>query len=396
VVKVGDHPYSVCVGDFNSDGLPDMAVANVLSNTVSVLLGDGVGGFATAGDYAVGTSPDSLDVGDFNGDGRADLAVTNAGTNTVSILLGSSGGGFAAHVGRAVVGTGVTITLGDSIAVADFNGDGKLDLATANHSSTTVSILLGNVDGTFTTPADYVVGSGSWQSWPSSVAVGDFNGDGKPDLAAANYTADTVSVLLNITEPVIGIMRINTGAAYNTTATVTLNSTISGATEMRCRDGGGTWSSWEAYAATRSWTLPTGDGVKTIEAEYHDAAATNTLSRSAHIFLDTTKPVTTDNAPATWRNHAVTVTLTPGDAGSGVAYTEYSLDSSAIWTTGTSVTILAPAGHYPDYAYTVLYRSADKADNSRRPRPARSRSTRASRRPRRPTRRALREVTRRT
>jgi hypothetical protein len=226
-----------------------------------------------------------------------------------------------------------------------------------------VSILLGKGDGTFTTPTDYVVGMGSWQSRPSSVAVGDFNGDGKPDLATANGYTDTVSILLNTTAPVIGIMRIDAGAAYATSTSVTLDSTITGATEMRFRDSGDTWSSWEGYAATKSWTLPTGDGAKTVEAEYQNAAH-YVLARSAHILLDTTKPVTTDNAPATWHNHAVTVKLTPGDgAGSGIAYTEYSLDMGATWTKGNSVTYPPANPPSPDGIVTVRYRSADKAGN---------------------------------
>jgi hypothetical protein len=351
---VSASPRSVAVGDFNGDGKKDLAVAPSASG-VSVLLGDGSGGFAAPVDHSIGAGlPESVAVGDFNGDGKDDLAVTTAGFGPTSylvwILLNDGSGGFAAAVDYPVGAY--------PYSVADFNGDGKLDLATANLESDTASIVLGKGDGTFAAPTDYAVGSG-----PRSVAVADFNGDGKPDLAAADYKADTVSVLLNITQPVIGITRIDAGVAYTTSATATLDSTITGAAEMRFRDAGGTWTSWEGYAATKSWSLPAIDGTKTVEAEYRDAAL-HVLARSAHIFLDTTKPITTDNAPAIWVNHAVTVTLTPGDAGgSGIAYTEYSLDMGATWTKGTSVTHPPPTGHYPDGVVTVRYRSADKAGN---------------------------------
>ena len=124
--------------------------------------------------FGAGTTPYSVAVGDFNGDGKLDLAVANEGSDNVSILLGNGDGTFQAAVDY---GAG---TDPDSVAVGDFNGDGKLDLVVANDDSNNVSILLGNGDGTFQAAVNYGV------SAPSSVAVGDFNGDGKLDLAVAN------------------------------------------------------------------------------------------------------------------------------------------------------------------------------------------------------------------
>jgi PKD repeat protein len=124
-------------------------------------------------------------VGDFNGDGRQDLAVASDFSNTVSVLLGKGDGTFQTPVNYAAGSDA------DSVAVGDFNGDGRQDLAVANAGSNSVSVLLGKGDGTFQTPINYAVGSG-----PVSVAVGDFNGDGKQDLATANQFGGTVSVLL--------------------------------------------------------------------------------------------------------------------------------------------------------------------------------------------------------
>ncbi|MEH2012188.1 FG-GAP-like repeat-containing protein [Nostoc sp.] len=194
---IGTRPYSVTVGDFNGDGKLDLATANMDSNNVSVLLGDGTGGFDSNTNFTVDSSPRSVTVGDFNGDGKLDLATANffgssngygelLGKGTVSVLLGNGTGGFA---------TATNFTVGTSripsVTVADFNSDGKLDLAAANINSGNVSVLLGDGTGGFDSNTNFTVGSS-----PRSVTVGDFNGDGKLDLAAANGSSNNVSVLL--------------------------------------------------------------------------------------------------------------------------------------------------------------------------------------------------------
>jgi hypothetical protein len=178
-------PTSVAVGDFNGDGKQDLAVTNISSATVSILLGDGAGHFNAPTSFGVGMNPESVVVGDFNGDGKQDLAVANQGSNNVSILLGDGAGHFSAPTNFAV-GAGAV-----SIAVGDFNGDGNQDLAVANIGSNNVSILLGDGAGHFSTPADFIVGNS-----PISVAVGDFNGDGNQDLVVANQSSNNVSILL--------------------------------------------------------------------------------------------------------------------------------------------------------------------------------------------------------
>jgi len=156
----------------------------------SGLLGNGSGTFQSAVNYAAGTNPVSVAVGDFNGDGKTDLVVADYGpsdisSDNVSVLLGNGNGTFQTAVNYAAGANP------NYVAVGDFNGDGKSDLAVADANSNTVSILLGNGDGTFQTAVNYAVGS-----WPSSVAVGDFNGDGKADLAVADANSNTVSILL--------------------------------------------------------------------------------------------------------------------------------------------------------------------------------------------------------
>ena len=217
---VGDKPRSVAVGDFNSDGSPDLAVGNAVllgdgsgsfgpqttfgagSGSLSVvedfngdgkddlavgnavLLGDGSGGFGTQTTFGVGVGSWSVAVGDLNGDDSPDLAVANL-NGSVSVLLGDGSGSFGPQ--------GVWGGFGpSSVAVGDLNGDGKDDLAITYQISENVWVLLGDGSGgRFGTGITFGVGSR-----PLFVAVGDFNGDGSPDLATANYDIHNVSVLL--------------------------------------------------------------------------------------------------------------------------------------------------------------------------------------------------------
>ena len=144
----------MAVGDFNKDGSPDLVTANYTANNVSVLLGDGSGGFGSATNFPVGTTPWSVTVGDLNRDGNPDLVTANYLSDRISVLLGNGSGSFgSATIFTFPVGTGPT-----SVAVGDFNKDGNPDLATANYGNSTVSVLLGNGSGGFGSATSFPVG----------------------------------------------------------------------------------------------------------------------------------------------------------------------------------------------------------------------------------------------
>jgi Bacterial Ig-like domain (group 3)/FG-GAP-like repeat/FG-GAP repeat len=184
---VGSQPFGVAIGDFNLDGKPDLVVANSLSNSISVLLGNGDGTFQAAMSFATGQFPISVVVGDFNNDGIPDVATANNfGCACANVLLGNGDGTFQPALYQYVSSTVY------SIAVGDFNGDGKLDLAIgeAFGAAADLEILLGNGDGTF-----HSIGTFPLLTVPQSIAVADFNHDGALDVAVATFGGG-VDVLL--------------------------------------------------------------------------------------------------------------------------------------------------------------------------------------------------------
>jgi len=211
-LSTATQPESVVTGDFNGDGIVDLAVTN-FSGSVSILLGNGDGTFRGHVDYATGAGARGIVAADFNGDGRLDLAVANLSANTVSILLGNGDGTFRGHVDYSA-GTGPF-----ALVAGDFNEDGALDLAVVDQSTNQLSILQGNGDGTFASSRPLSTGQ-----LPFGIVTGDFNKDGHLDLAVTNYTDSTVSVFLGAGDGTFSTkVDCPTGASPEMLAAVDLN-----------------------------------------------------------------------------------------------------------------------------------------------------------------------------
>ena len=188
ILSVGQTPLSVAVGDFDHNGALDLVTANS-QGTLSVLLGNGDGSFRPRVDLAVGAAPRAVAVGDFNGDGRLDVATAQQLSNTVSVLLGHGDGTFARPLVFAASGQDFTFTP-SSIAVGDVNGDGRSDLVInliggEDSVVSQLGVLLGNGNGTFQAPILQSPGTGG----DGDVALGDFNNDGRLDAAVGGQAA---------------------------------------------------------------------------------------------------------------------------------------------------------------------------------------------------------------
>lgn len=195
--------------DFNSDGKPDLAVLNAVSRNISVLLGNGFGGFTPApgAPWPAGRNAGSLEAADLNGDGAADLAIGNSDTSGVTVLLGNGAGGFTAPGGAFPTGGGA-----DSVVAADFNGDGRADLVASDIASG-IYVLLGAVSPTgtllsTTVPATVQIG----QSIPLRAQV---------STSGAYFAAATGSVSFFDGATALGTAALSGGVAAFTIASVT-------------------------------------------------------------------------------------------------------------------------------------------------------------------------------
>ncbi|MGH9948356.1 MAG: FG-GAP-like repeat-containing protein, partial [Pyrinomonadaceae bacterium] len=189
-VSVGGGPLSVAAGDFNNDGNQDFATANNNGSTVSIRLGNGAGGFSGTTDVNVGTTPQVVVIGDFNNDGNQDFAVTNFFGNSVNIRLGDGLGGFTGTTIVPVGGGTAGAANPFGIALGDFNNDGNQDFAVANSFSNpppgvtgTVSVRLGDGTGNFNAASDVPIGNGIERFDPLDIVVGDFDNNGIQDFA---------------------------------------------------------------------------------------------------------------------------------------------------------------------------------------------------------------------
>jgi|GEM_PF-474602 len=204
-VPTQNQPSVVAMSDLDGDGKTDMVVINTQSNNVTVYHNEAADGSVDASSFpvaksvtlAVGDAPKSITTGDVDGDGKPDLVISNYAGRTLSILRNTSSNGILSFENQVTVNTSSGSNM---IAMNDMNGDGKPDIITANAGSSTVSIFrnistAGNVSFD-AAKTDYTLGGAPW--W---IATGDLNGDGKPELITANNGSNNMSVLVNTAGP---------------------------------------------------------------------------------------------------------------------------------------------------------------------------------------------------
>ena len=260
-LPAGNGAYSLAVGDFNRDGLPDFAVANNLDSTVSLFLSQ-TGSPGTFSASTIGTAegsfsgPTGIIAADFNNDGYIDFAVANGNSNSVSVLLNTP-----ATPGTFTLAQSTTFAAGSfpaAIAAADFNGDGYTDLVVSNYNGHDVTVLFNSTGGT---PANFSAAPGSPYSVPSNpngIAVADFNNDGYPDFAVTvNTSPGQIAVFLNNNGGTVG--------SFASTTAITVGSDPVGLIAADFDQDGKIDLAVANYLSNSVWVLP-GNGSGSFSA----------------------------------------------------------------------------------------------------------------------------------
>lgn len=213
------NPRDLVAADFDGNGKIDVALTCQAATSIVVMLGNGSGGFGAPAAFVVGTEPFGIATGKFDAGSTVDLAVAVIGSDKVAILLGNGSGGFSPAADLT------SMYRARAAKAFDVDGDGKQDLVSVTENDL-VSISMGAGNGGFSAPTAFPVHA------PSGVALGDFNGDGKPDWVVANSQDNALSILINNSVPPLNIApsaTVEAGSSYTSRkASIWINRQTSG------------------------------------------------------------------------------------------------------------------------------------------------------------------------
>ena len=299
-IPVTNGPRSVVTGDLDGDGDIDLLATNLSGGVVTVGLNDGNGSFTTR-PVVVGPGARGLGLADLDGDGDLDFVSVSYDSNSLSVMLNNGDGSFVAAA-PPVLATGGTRPV--QMTIADFNGDGRMDLAVTNNWDDSVSILAGNGDGTFAAPVQFATGFG-----PRGIVAGDIDGDGNSDLIVANFNGASVSVLRNNGSGGFAAP-VNLGTGYNPydialgdldgdgDLDMVVSNSGSSSLSIFLNDGAGGFSS--AVETVAVGISPGGLSLGDFDRDGDlDIATSNFGSNSSHILLNTMTTYSVAAASAT-------------------------------------------------------------------------------------------------
>jgi hypothetical protein len=382
--KVGVDAEGLAVGDLNGDGKPDLVTTTFLpdgSRDVKVLLGNGNGTFQTPRVVTPGTSATFVGVGNLINGGKPDLVLVDYFHDTVTVVPGNGNGTFGSPITTAIPSAPGALLGGP--AIGDFFGDGNISVAVTSGVGT-VSVLRGNGDGTFQAPIGYLMGFHGSQ--PSTVIAADFNGDGKPDLAATDALAEDISAIINTTPAPVHQAPVATTtslavdtktAVFGQPVTLTATVTAPGMTPtgtVTFRDGNTVLAQVALDPSGQaSFTVPFGVGTQSLTATF-TGLAPFTNSTSAAVSVPVSKAATTNLLsvqPLTSNNEVVilTATIAPMAPGVGVPTgTVTFFDGSTVVGTAqvsSGQASLFVAGLTPGkHKLTAVYRGDSNFDSS--------------------------------
>jgi len=347
-IGTGVEPFAAVSADFNADGNPDIAVSHYTDNTVSIFLGNGTGGFGVPLTFPGGSAAYGMTSADFNGDGKLDIALANRGSSSLSVFLGNGNGTFG---GNTPVAMGFSNIY--SIASSDINGDGKIDLVTANYSNN-ISVILGNGDGTFQTPSNIAVGGSN-----TYASLEDVNSDTYKDIIVSNTNGNIYVLISNGNGTFQPNTSFNIGGGpnyFNVTADFNLDGNLDIAVSNYSNsnvsvilgNGNGSFSPASNFNVKGGpWSLVTAD----FNADGRpDIATGNEYDDNVSVLLNNVAPVVAANASATTVCPGTSVVLT--GTGAGVALTKvYNIPLSSLTNAGSDCGTGSRYGNNPGFTW---------------------------------------------